>query len=62
MIEKLTFLLANTLLLYIPPLALTDRGMDGWTDGQRKNTLAVRGLEELFSSCVVVSVFVCGGK
>jgi hypothetical protein len=30
--------------------------MDGITDGDT-NTLAVRGLEELFSSCAVVSVF-----
>jgi hypothetical protein len=29
---------------------------DGMTDGGT-NTLAVRGLEELFSSCAVVSVF-----
>jgi hypothetical protein len=32
---------------------LTDRG---------KNTLAARGLAELFSSCAVVSVFGSGGK
>ncbi len=30
--------------------------MDEQTDGQR-NTLAARGLEELYSSCAVVSVF-----
>ncbi len=32
----------------------------GWTDGMTDrgtNTLAARGLEELFSSCAVVSVF-----
>ncbi len=35
---------------------------DGQTDRQR-NTLAARGLEELFSSCAVVSFFfVSGGK
>ncbi len=28
----------------------------------RTNTLAARGLEELFSSCAVVSVFGSGGK
>ncbi len=53
--EKLLFVLINTLLLHIPLLALTD----GWTeitDGET-NTLAARGLEELFSSCAVVSVF-----
>jgi hypothetical protein len=26
------------------------------------NTLTARGMEELFSSCAVVSVFGCGGK
>jgi hypothetical protein len=30
---------------------------DRQKDGQRPNTLAARGLEELFSSCAVVSVF-----
>jgi hypothetical protein len=30
--------------------------MDGMTDGET-NKLAARGLEELFSSCAVVSVF-----
>ncbi len=30
--------------------------MDRMTDGET-NTLAARGLEELFSSCAVVSVF-----
>ncbi len=30
-------------------------------DGQRPNTLAARGLEELFSSCAVVSIFVLAG-
>jgi len=30
--------------------------MDGMTDGET-NTLAARGLEELFSSCAVVSIF-----
>ncbi len=55
--EKLPFVLINTLLLYIPLLALTD----GQTD-RETNTLAARGLEELFSSCAVVSVFGSGGK
>ncbi len=36
--------LANTLLLYIPLITLTD----GQKDRQRLNTLATRGLEELF--------------
>jgi hypothetical protein len=39
-------------LLHIPLLALTDRQNDRET-----NTLAARGLEELFSSCAVVSAF-----
>ncbi len=39
-----------TLLLYIPLLALTDRQTD-----RDSNTLALRGLENLFSSCAVVS-------
>jgi hypothetical protein len=45
--------LVNTLLLYIPLLTLTD----GQKDRQRPNTLAACGLEELFSSCAVVSFF-----
>jgi hypothetical protein len=49
--------LVNTLLLYIPLLTLTDRIKDRET-----HTLASRGLEELFSSCAVVSVFGSGGK
>ena len=49
--------LHNTLLLYIPLLALTDRQTD-----RESNTLAARGLEELFSSCAVLSVFGSGGK
>ena len=34
--------------------------MDGMTD-REMNTLALRGLEEIFSSCAVVSVFCSGG-
>jgi hypothetical protein len=49
--------LCNTLLLHIPLLALTDRRNYGET-----NTLATRGLEELFSSCAFVSVFCSCGK
>jgi hypothetical protein len=37
------------------------RQMNRITDGGT-NTLAARGLEELFSSCAVVSVFGSGGK
>ncbi len=55
--EKLPFVLINTLLLHIPLLALTD----GW-NYRGTNTLAARGLEELFFSCAVVSVFGSGGK
>jgi hypothetical protein len=35
--------------------------MDGIRDGET-NILAARGLEELFSSCAIVSVFGSGGK
>jgi hypothetical protein len=55
--EKLPIFLINTLLLHIPLLALNDRQNYGGT-----NTLAARGLEELFSSCAVVLVFGSGGK
>ncbi len=55
--EKLPIFLINTLSLHIPLLALTDRQIYGGT-----NTLTARGLEELFSSCAVVSVFGSGGK
>ncbi len=41
----------------LSPYSQTDRITDRET-----NTLAARGLEELFSSCAVVSVFGCGGK
>ncbi len=53
--RNLFLFLINTLLLYIPLLALTD----GET-----NTLASRGLEEPFfiSSCAVTSVFVLAGN
>ena len=37
------------------------RQTDGMTD-RGMNTLAARGLEELFSICAVVSVFGSGGK
>jgi hypothetical protein len=56
-VRKLPFFLINTLLLYIPLLALTDRQNHRGT-----NTLTARGLEELFSNCAVVSVFGSGGK
>ncbi len=47
-----------TLLLYsLDPYRRTD----GQTD-RETNTLASRELEELFSSCAVVSVFGSGGK
>ncbi len=47
--------LINTLLLYIPLLTLTDRQ----NDRQRPNTLATRGLEELFFQlCCCVSLLV----
>ncbi len=55
--RKLPIFLINTLLLHIPLLAL----MDGLND-RGTNTLTVRGLEELFSSYAVVSVFGSGGK
>ncbi len=42
----------------LSPYSPTDRITDG-----RRNTLAAHGLEELFSSCAVMSVFCCcGGK
>jgi hypothetical protein len=50
--EKLPIFLINTLSLHIPLLSLTDGQNDRVT-----NTLGERGLEELFSSCAVVSVF-----
>jgi hypothetical protein len=50
--ETLPTFLINTLLLHIPLLALTAGQNDRGT-----NTIIVRGLEELFSSCAVVSVF-----
>ncbi len=55
--EKLPIFLITTILLHIPLLALTDGRNHGET-----NKLAARGLEELFSSCAVVSVFGSGGK
>ena len=56
--EKLPIFLINTLLLHIPLVALTHRQ----NDRRRTNTLAARGLEELFFKCAVVSVFGSGGK
>jgi hypothetical protein len=45
---------------------ITDRQTDGQTDGQtdrQRNTLAARGLEELFFQlCCCVSFLVSGGK
>jgi hypothetical protein len=55
--EKLPIFLINTLLLHIPLLALKD----GLNDREMV-TLPARGLEELFSSCAVVSVFGSDGK
>jgi hypothetical protein len=55
--EKLPIFLINTLLLYIPLLALTDG-----QNHRETNTLAAHGLEELFSGYAVVSVFGSGGK
>jgi hypothetical protein len=49
--------LCSTLLLHIPLLALTHGQNYGGM-----NTLAARGLEELFSSCAIVSVFGSGWK
>jgi hypothetical protein len=50
--RKITDLLINTLLLYIPLLALTDR----WNYGETNNTLAVLGLaEHFFQLCCCVS-------
>jgi hypothetical protein len=51
--EKLRFFLINTLLLYIPLLALTDRITD-----RESNTLATRGLEEpYFQLCCCASIW-----
>ncbi len=55
--SKTVNFLVNTLLLYIPLLTLTDRITDRET-----LTLALRGLEDFFSSCAVVSVFGSCGK
>jgi hypothetical protein len=51
LIEKLPILLVNTLLLYIPLLALTDRRTE-----EQIHSLRV-GWRNFFSSCAVVSVF-----
>jgi hypothetical protein len=49
--KKLPIFLINTLLLHIPLLAFTDRQND-----REMNTLAARGLEELFFQlCCCVS-------
>ncbi len=50
--EKLPFVNINTLLLHIPPLALTDRQ----NYRQQNKTLAARGLEELFFQLWCVSI------
>jgi hypothetical protein len=53
--RKITVLLRKhsfTPYFSLSPYSPTDRMTDGET-----NTLAARGLEELFSSCAVVSVF-----
>ncbi len=55
--EKLPIFLINTLLLHIPLLALTER-----RNMREMDTLAARGLDELFPSCAVVSVFGSVGK
>ncbi len=56
--EKLPIFLTNTLLLHIPLLALTDRR----NDRRRMNTLAARGLENLFFQlrCCVSFLVVAG--
>jgi hypothetical protein len=69
LIEKLPSFLVNTLLFFCPQkhsftpyLSLSPYSpTEGITD-RGTNTLAARGLEELFSSCAVVSVFGSGGK
>ncbi len=69
LIKKLPIFLVNTLLLFhsnkhsfIPHPSLSPYSpMDRMTD-RETNTLAARGLEELFFSCAVVSVFGSGGK
>ncbi len=53
--EKLPFVLINTLLLYIPLLALTHRQTELQT-AERIHSLHV-GWRNLFSSCAVVSDF-----
>jgi hypothetical protein len=60
LIEKLPFILVNTLLLHIPLLALTDTQTEWQTEEQ---TLSLRmGWRNFFSSCAVVSVFGSGKK
>ena len=56
-VREITNLLINTLFLYIPLLAITHR-----QNYRGTNTLATHGLEELSSSCAVVSVFGSGGE
>jgi hypothetical protein len=53
--------LVNTLLLHIQLLALTRPQTDRQND-RETNTLAAHGLEDLFSSCAVVSVFLVAAK
>ncbi len=57
------FVLINTLLLYIPLLALTDRQTDRQTD-RETNTLAARGLEEPFTQlcCMLCQFLVLAGN
>ena len=55
--RQITNLSVKLSFTHIPLLALTERITDRET-----NTLAGRGLEELFSSCAVVSVFGSGGE
>ncbi len=59
--KKLLFVLINTLLLYIPLLAITDRQIDRQTDRQRvKYTCYTWAGGTFFFSCAVVSVFCAG--
>jgi hypothetical protein len=61
-IEKLPIFLVNTILLHIPLLALTDPLTDRMTE-RGTNTLAARGLEELFCpGLLLCQFFGCGKK
>jgi hypothetical protein len=64
LIEKLSIFLVNTLLLFCshkhsftPYPSLSPYSQMGRITDRETNTLAAHGLEELFSSCAVVSVF-----